>query len=76
MDRVNRTISKWHSLHKQFAIAFSATMLIPDEGDKKQVTEYLEEMKTTFETRESHIQNGFGKELRDIFLKKILFIKL
>ena len=33
MDKVERTISKKHSLCKHFAVAFNDTMLVPDKGD-------------------------------------------
>ena len=42
MDKVERTISKKHSLCKHFAVAFSDTMLVPDKGDRKKVQDYLQ----------------------------------
>jgi len=41
MDKVCRTISKKHSLSKKFATAFSDTLLLPDEDDKKLVSQVL-----------------------------------
>jgi hypothetical protein len=39
--KVCKTISKMHTLCRRFASAFSDTMLIPDEGDKKAVEKVL-----------------------------------
>lgn len=49
MHKLTRTIPKGHSLHKQFSTAFSKTMLIPDEGDKHRMVEYLQKKGTTFD---------------------------
>ena len=49
MDKVCRTISKKHTLCKKFATAFSDTLLVPDEDDKKLVSEVLLKKKLTYE---------------------------
>jgi hypothetical protein len=42
MDKVCRTISKKHTLCKKFATAFSDTLLVPDEDDKKLVLKFFQ----------------------------------
>jgi hypothetical protein len=41
MDSLLRTISRGHSLRKQFAIAFSDTVFIPDRNDSARFQDYL-----------------------------------
>jgi len=49
MHKVCRTISELHALHKQFARAFSDTMLVPDKNDKAHVMSYLKAKGLTWE---------------------------
>jgi hypothetical protein len=48
IDKVCRTISKKHTLCQKFATAFSDTLLVPDEDDKKAVSEILEKKNSNF----------------------------
>lgn len=49
MDQLLCTLSKSHSLYKQFAIAFSDTMLVPDKKDLAQVQLYFKKKGLTLE---------------------------
>ena len=49
MEKVCRTISKKHTLSKKFATAFSDTLLVPDEDDKKLVSEVLLKKNLTYD---------------------------
>jgi hypothetical protein len=51
-------------------------MLIPDEGDKKQVTEYLEEMKTTFEAKRKSHPEWLWKRVRRYIPEKDTLYKI
>ena len=49
MDKLNCILPKLHSLYDKFASAFSRTMLIPDQDDKRKVEEYLKTKNITWE---------------------------
>ena len=71
MDRVCRTISKKHTLSKKFATAFSDTLLVPDEDDKKLVSEVLLKKNLTYDKVQSKSPSWLWKRVADIFLKLI-----
>jgi hypothetical protein len=48
IDKVCRTISKKHTLCWKFATAFSDTLLVPDEDDKRAVSKILEKKNSNF----------------------------
>ena len=50
MHKVCRTLSEQHTLHKEFARAFSDTMLVPDKNDKAQVISHLKAKGLTWES--------------------------
>ena len=53
MDKVCRAASKKHTLSKKFATAFSDTLLVPDEDDKKWVSEVLLKRNLTYDKVQS-----------------------
>ena len=64
MDKVCRTISKKHTLSKKFATAFSDTLLVPDEDDKKLVSEVLLKKNLTYDKVRSKSPSWLWKCVR------------
>ena len=64
MDKVCRTISKKHSLSKKFATAFSDTLLLPDEDDKKLVSQVLAKKNLTYNQVRSKSPAWLWKRVR------------
>ena len=64
MDKVCRTISKKHTLSKKFATAFSDTLLVPDEDDKKLVSEVLLKKNLTYDKVRSKSPSWLWKRVR------------
>ena len=64
MDKVCRTISKKHTLSKKFATAFSDTLLVPDEDDKKLVSEVLLKKNLTYDKVQSKSPSWLWKHVR------------
>ena len=64
MDKVCRTISKKHSLSKKFATAFSDTLLLPDENDKKLVSQVLAKKNLTYNQVRSKSPAWLWKRVR------------
>lgn len=64
IDKVCRTISKKHTLCRKFATAFSDTLLVPDEDDKKAVSEILEKKKSSFNKVRSKSPAWLWKRVR------------
>ena len=69
MDKVCQIISKKHTLCKKFATAFSDTLLVPDEDDKKLVSSVLSKKNLTFEKVWSKSPAWLWKESDGIFQK-------
>ena len=64
IDKVCRTISKKHTLCRKFATAFSDTLLVPDENDKKAVSEILEKKGISFNKMRSKSPAWLWKQVR------------
>ena len=64
IDKVCRTISKKHTLCQKFATAFSDTLLVPDEDDKKAVSDVLEKRKSSFNKMRSKSPGWLWKRVR------------
>src|SRR6266446_6024563 len=64
IDKVCRTISKKHTLCQKFATAFSDTLLVPDEDDKKAVSEILEKKNSNFNKMRSKSPAWLWKQVR------------
>ena len=64
IDKVCRTISKKHTLCRKFATAFSDTLLVPDEDDRKAVSEILEKKKSNFNQVRSKSPAWLWKRVR------------
>ena len=64
IDKVCRTISKKHTLCLKFATAFSDTLLVPDENDKKVVSEILEKKGVSFNKIRSKSPAWLWKRVR------------
>ena len=64
IDKVCRTISKKHTLCRKFATAFSDTLLVPDENDKKVVSEILEKKGVSFNKIRSKSPAWLWKRVR------------
>lgn len=64
MDKVCRTISKKHSLSKKFATAFSDTLLLPDEDDKKLISQVLAKKNLTYNQVRSKSPAWLWKRVR------------
>ena len=64
IDKVCRTISKKHTLCRKFATAFSDTLLVPDEDDKRAVSEILEKKNSTFNKMRSKSPAWLWKRVR------------
>lgn len=77
IDKVCRTISKKHTLHRRFSIAFSETVLIPDEDDKAAVTTVLTKMNITWDKIKSKSPSWLWTRVRRYVPEKgILYILL
>ena len=70
IDKVCRTISKKHTLCRKFATAFSDTLLVPDEDDKKAVSEILEKKNSNFNKIQSKSPAWLWKQVRCYIPKK------
>lgn len=64
IDKVTKTISKKNTLHKKFARAFSDTMLVPDEGDKKGVVVVLTKKNLKWELVRSRTPSWLWQRVR------------
>ena len=64
IEKITQTISRKHTLCRRFACAFSDTMLVPDEGDKKAVEAVLVKKGIKWEhvcllgNKHSHLSNS------------------
>ena len=70
IDKVCRTISKKHTLCRKFPTAFSDTLLVPDENDKKAVSEILKKTGISFNKMWSKSPAWLWKQVRHYIPEK------
>jgi hypothetical protein len=70
IQKVTKTISRRHSLHKRFAAAFSDTLLIPDETDKKAVESVLAKQNIDWNTKRAKDPDWLWKRVRRYIPRK------
>jgi hypothetical protein len=76
IEKVTRTISKKHILCKRFAHAFSDTMLVPDERDKKSVEGVLVKKNIKWEKIQSKSPAWLWKWIRQYIPNKDILYNL